>query len=80
MDEYGRLIFLGLLFCGIVPYVSVIVFCLLTGRLPWLFSKDNDAENEVKDPGTLKFLVRLSVYSIPVYIVLLGLTAYLGLL
>ena len=79
MEEYGRLIFFAMLLCGFGPIFVIVAYCLLTGRSRWRFSKNQDAESEPVPSTVLRFLGRLYVVLFPVYIILLGLFAYLGL-
>lgn len=79
MEDYGRLIFLCALAFGFGPIFLLVVYCLFTGRMRWLFSKSHDADGEVETPAVARFLVKLHLYLFPIYLMLLGLLVYLGL-
>jgi hypothetical protein len=79
MEEYAHLIFFVMLIAGFVPPVLMILYFVVTGRARLLFSKDLDAEGLLSKSPTLRMLSRLALWLFPVYVILLGVFAYLSL-
>ncbi|WP_299722279.1 hypothetical protein [uncultured Tateyamaria sp.] len=78
MEEHARLIFIVMLVCGFVPILLMALFLVLTGRARLLFSKTDDAEKLLNDSPTLRALGKLTLWLFPVYVILLGVFAWLG--
>jgi hypothetical protein len=75
MDAYSRLIFFSMLACGFGPVSLLVIYCLLTGRSRLLFSKKPEADQD--HSMVLTILFRLTLWLLPVYLILL--TAFVGL-
>ena len=71
MAEYGRLIFFAMLLSGFGPILLVTIFCLLTGRVRWLFTNNPDTVSQHHAPSPLRIILKLYLWMLPVYFVLL---------
>jgi hypothetical protein len=79
MDEYYRLLFFGMMFCGLGPVLLIMVFCLFTGRIGTLFSKDDQIVDELFSLPVLRVLRYFTIGLFPIFFILLGVIVFLSL-
>lgn len=78
MAEYGRLVVFAMLLSGFGPLLLVVIFCLLTGRVRWLFTNDPDTPSQHHHSLPLRILHKLYLWMLPVYFVLICIFVSLG--